>query len=233
MFFCVMSATKSYASEAASQPNSTVIQEGTAQLSPQAWQIRQANLIKIIKGVEAKDPASIKTFGEVLTNFEKQPVALTPMENMLILGVFYVPKEGAEKALPLIVMNAVLGWYDALRFGSESGRAEIKAQKFFIEPFLFGTSGNTQENAKKYLQSLQSDRQKTAEAIQSGLAFAEKERDISSYDHHWPTAFGLEATVCAQGGSCSPIPELPHDQWDNAWQQAKDQIGAYYQPATK
>jgi hypothetical protein len=37
------------------------------------------------------------------------------------------------------VLNAVLGWYDALRFASDSGRQEIfQREKFFVRAFAWG-----------------------------------------------------------------------------------------------
>lgn len=59
------------------------------------------------------------------------------MENRDILGVFYASKEAIEKTLILVSLNAALGWYDALRFGSESGRGEIvNRDKLFVRTFL-------------------------------------------------------------------------------------------------
>jgi hypothetical protein len=91
----------------------------------EAWQNRRLERLKIIKDALAPNAAKPQAFDQLLTNFEARPVAQTPLENMDLLGLFYARSEGIAKALPVIVMNATLGWYDALRFGSPSGQAEI------------------------------------------------------------------------------------------------------------
>src|SRR4029077_1981200 len=48
-------------------------------------------------------------------------LARTPIEELEILGDFYIPKEGLDPGLIAVVQFQVLGWYDALRFASESG----------------------------------------------------------------------------------------------------------------
>jgi hypothetical protein len=54
-----------------------------------------------------------------------------------------------------------------------------------------------------------------------GISFAEKFRETNNYHRQWPTAYGLERVICAQGGPCTkPLP-MPKEQWDAAWVEAK------------
>jgi|GEM_PF-1429087 len=191
----------------------------------QPWQKRRVAFIEIIRGLQKKDAGAIAAFDKILTEFETCPMCLTPMENMDILGAFYVPKDGIEACLPAIVMNAALGWYDALRFGSESGRAEISFNEgFFKKALILSDDPKGQRSLKFFF----GQPKRTAELVDQGLAFAEKYKDGSSYDHRWPTAYGLEQMICAQGGSCSPPKELPEDRWDQAWNEAKQKVVRYY-----
>jgi len=167
-------------------------------------------------------------FDNVLTEFETAPLDRTPLENLDILGIFYVPKEGMEKTLPIIVMNQTLGWYDALRFGTESGRAEIvQREAFFKRPFVIAGP-----DAIKQMSTLMRDSPALVlAAIKEGQALAEKFKNDHPYDEHWPTAYGLERVICAQGGSCeTPLP-MPKNQWPAAWKMAKQRISDYYVPA--
>ena len=81
---------------------------------------------------------------------------------------------------------------------------------------------------------LRNNPDKIAESLVQGFLFAEKFRETSNYDRHWPSAYGLEAIISALDGSCQEkeIPALPKDQWDNAWEEAKQRISAYYQVTT-
>jgi len=197
----------------------------TPVLPMQPWQVRRAEFVKTVKGMKEHDPDATKDFDAILTQFETQPFARTPMENMDILGVFYAPKDNAERVLTIASTNAVLGWYDALRFGSESGRAEIVSnEKFFGRAFLLSgpaTTGKFKEFRKEHPDLVR-------KAVLQGLVLAERERKNPHYDIHWPTSYGLERLICAQGGACNPIKETPTDQWDKAWEDAKARVTTYY-----
>ncbi len=148
------------------------------------------------------------------------------MENMDILGFFYAPKEGVEKTLILVRINAALGWYDALRFGSASGRAEIVSKdKLFVRTFLVG--GATMSD--KFKEFMKGNPDLARKSVQLGLALADRDRNNTQYDIHWPTAFGLKRVICAEGGSCDLPKEMPADQWDKAWEEAKQRVISYYQ----
>ena len=66
-------------------------------------------------------------------------------------------------------------------------------------------------------------------AVDQGSAFAEKFKDSGGYDHKWPTAYGLERTICAQGGAGTSPTEAPRSQWTALWEQAKLRVRSYYQ----
>jgi len=191
----------------------------------QAWQKRRSEFITIVHGVEKRDPEAIKAFDKTLTEFETCKMCRTPMENMEIVGVFYVPKDGFDKCLPIVVMNAMLGWYDALRFGSESGRAEIVNNEGFFKKALILGGKEKGQTAVKFLTE---NPERAAELVEKGLKFAEQFKDNPRYDPHWPTGYGLERVICATGGSCTPIAEMPEDQWGKAWDDAKQKVLAYY-----
>jgi hypothetical protein len=61
-----------------------------------------------------------------------------------------------------------------------------------------------------------------------GLAFAERSKNTEEYDHKWPTAYGLERTICALGGACTPPVEAPQNQWNALWDQTKLRVKTYY-----
>lgn len=198
------------------------------QIDLQPWQQRRLEFIKTVQNLRKGDPIAQKDFDIILTEFETHAFSRTPLENMELLGVFYVPKDGIEKGMSVIIANAVLGWYDALRFASESGRAEIiNNEGFFKKAFILGGP----DIANKAVQFLQNDPDKIAKSLAQGFSFAERFRDTSNYDRHWPSAYGLERIICAQGGSCIAPPPMPKEQWDKAWEEAKQRVTAYYQVA--
>lgn len=214
-----------------SLPNSNAASGTPTQAKPiqvklQAWQQRRMAFAKTVQGIRKGDPDAKKDFDRILTEFETHAFSRTPMENMELLGVFYVPKDGIEKSMPIIIANAVLGWYDALRFGSESGRAEIiNNEGFFKKAIVLGGP----DMANKAVQFLQNNPDKIAQSLSLGFSFADKFRETSNYDRHWPSAYGLERVICATGGSCQEPTQMPRDQWDKAWEDAKKRVATYYQ----
>jgi hypothetical protein len=206
--------------------STTSTQAKPVQVDLQPWQQRRMKFIKTVQGLRKGDPIARKDFDTILTEFETHPFSRTPLENMELLGVFYVPKDGLEKSMSIVIANATLGCYDALRFASESGRAEIiNNEGFFKKAFVLGGP----DMANKAVQFLQNDPGKVAKSLTQGFSFAERRRDTSDYDHHWPSAYGLERTICAQGGSCVAPQPMPKEQWDKAWEEAKRRVTAYYQ----
>lgn len=198
----------------------------------QGWQTRRAGFARIVNALAEKDPKTIESFKAVLSEFEQQPFTRTPMENMEILGVYYVPAEGIEPTLYLVAANAALGWYDALRFASESGRSEILHNEgFFKLPFMLGGEQYTTMALKFFSEHPD----KTAQEVQRGLALAARLKDDPRYDHQWPSAYGLERMLCAMGQECTPPGAIAQSQWDAAWQEAQERVQRYYRinpPAT-
>jgi hypothetical protein len=199
-------------------------QADAPQPAPQPWQYREAAYFQTIVKVRKGDPEAQRDFDQTLTEFEKRPMSRTPMENMDILGTFYIPKEGFEKALPIVAMNAVLGWYDALRYGSNSGRAEIiNNRRFFLRPIAF--SGK--ERSQEAINFLTTNPKRAQTLIEQGIGFAEKYKDAPTYDHRWPSAFGLERMIDGLGGKSTTVP-LPIEKWPAAWEESKQRVRSFY-----
>ena len=202
----------------------TFITKEKLQVDLQPWEQWRLVLRKTVQGVLDGDPIALKEYDAVLTEFEARPFSRTPLENLEILSVYYVPKDGFEKCLFAVILNAVLGWYDVLRFASSSGRAEIiDNEGFFNMAFTLGGKDSEADNF------LRNNPDKIAESLVQAFSFAEKLREISDYDRHWPSAYGLEGIISALDGSCKEIPALPKNQWDIAWEEVKQTISAYYQ----
>ncbi len=202
--------------------NSLAAKKSAATLG-QPWQERRAQFAKIVNGVRAGDAASLKSFDDVLTEFDTKNLHRTPMENMEILGVYYVPREGVEKTLSIVVLNAMLGWYDTLRFASPSGRSEI-SHSLFKMPFVVAGPEASAKAAKFF----DEQPEKTEKIVAMGISFARNSRGKLHYDEHWPTAYGLERSICAQKGPCEEIPALAESQWDAAWLEAEQLVRTYY-----
>jgi len=194
----------------------------------QPWQVRRAAYESLAQRLRQGDFSAGKDYDAVLTEFDTRPFSRTPIEELEIIGDFYIPKEGLDPALSVVVMHLVLGWYDALRFASESGRAEIvNYEGLFREAFARGGPDVT----NKAVKFLQDNPDRAHALIAQGIATAEKWRETGNYDRHWPMAYGLERSICAQGGPCNAPTQLPKEQWDRAWEQAKDRVRAYFDPA--
>lgn len=215
------------------QPSNAVGRQIEVNVEPQAWQVRRAVFVQTVKDInssQGRDAAALARFDGLLTSFEKAPYSLTPMEAMDYYGIFYVPREGATKMpkiLQMVTLFAVLGWYDALRFGEESGRAEIISNEFFfIRPFRLAG----REHIKQSMDFLVSNPQEAAEAVQTGIAYARNARGKVQYDEQWPTAYGLQRLTCGMEGrkDCPKPPALPQEQWDAAFEQAISIVEHYY-----
>ncbi|UMR29554.1 hypothetical protein MJ904_21240 [Massilia sp. MB5] len=188
-----------------------------------AWQQRRAEFASILEGVHQGDAAARKRLDEVLSGLEARQMQRTPMENMEIMGVYYLPREGLEKALPRIAAHATLGWYDTLRFSSAPGRSEIFYVLFQL-PFLIAAP----DASSKAVDFFNAHPRETEELVQQGIAMARQFRTQVAYDRHWPGAFGANELVCAQGGPCEVAQSLPESQWEEAWQQAERLVRKSY-----
>jgi hypothetical protein len=191
----------------------------------QPWQARRAQLDQTIRAAEQGDPAGTKQFDQALTDLEKTPYGRTPIENLEIFGAYYLPNEGVEAALPLIVTNLVLGWYDTLRFTSPSGKAEILTNEHFFDKAFVLANSDVTAKARTFMRS---HPEQVAKLVAQGFGYAEQSREIQTYDRHWPTAYGMERIIYASGGDCKDRPSLPKDRWDTAWLEAKNQVSQYF-----
>ena len=195
----------------------------TIAVQPQPWQKRRSEQLAILKP-SSPDQIQSKKLDELMKDFEAHPTARTPMENMDILGYAYGSK-GIDKVLSLVVMNAALGWYDALRFGSESARAEITSNEgFFKRPLVLAGKQKIDE----FLAFAKAHPDELKAAIEQGISLAEKAKNSDDYDHKWPTAYGLERIICAQGGSCASLPSKPESEWPALWDQTIKSVTKYY-----
>jgi hypothetical protein len=196
----------------------------TTPSAPFSWQVREAAFLNLVQRSKTGDVAAQKEIDAYLDEYEKHPMAKTPMENLYILGEFYVPRDGVEKYLPAIVMNVALGWYDALRFGSESGRSEIASNRhFFKRAYIFGGK----KTLKEVSDFLSKNPEKVHMLVDLGLEHAKKWRDASEYDHLWVTAFGLERTISSTGESKKFVP-VPKAKWEECWDAAEKRVREYY-----
>lgn len=199
----------------------------TVAVPQQPWQERRAAYKKTVAAANSHDAAAAKDLDAILTQFETQPFARTPTENMDIIGSLYASKDDVGKTLIIVSANAALGWYDALRFGSESGRAEIvKNEKFFVRAYLLSGAATT----SKFKEFMKDHSDEARQSVLQGLAFADRERKSPHYDVNWAAAYGLERMICAEGGACDPPRKMPADQWENAWEEARKRVTAYYAP---
>lgn len=221
---CLLACLLAPASLADSTPPA-VGESKTTRVEPQSWQARRAEFARLVNNYNPADKAVVEAFDAVLTEFEKQPFSRTPMENMEILGVYYVPREGIEPTLSLIAANAALGWYDALRYGSESGRSEIMHNEgFFRLPFMLAGESYSQMAVKFF----EEQPEKTAQLVLQGIAIADALKDDPRYDHLWPSAYGLERILCAMGGECAPASAVPRAEWAYAWEETGARVVHYY-----
>jgi hypothetical protein len=195
-------------------------------VAPKEWQVRRAQTLSVIAACVSKpnDPTAYKAMDALLTDYEARPLTRTPLEALDLSGYFYFPKDAAETSLPVIVMDCTLGWYDALRFGSESGRAELVSKEhFFGRAYYLGGDASR----AKITGFMQAHSDQVKGLVEQGFVFAARFRDVKSYDRHWPEAYGMEPMIGALGGTPGLKP-LPEAEWDRAWEDAKAAVRKYY-----
>jgi hypothetical protein len=223
--FCCLAALLLAPASQADAPAAPVGEVVTIPVQPQAWQARRGEFARIINNLDGQNPSTLQPFETVLTEFEQRPFSRTPMENMEILGVYYLPREGIEAVLTYIAANAALGWYDALRYGSESGRSEILHNEgFFKLPFVLAG----EDHAGLAVKFFEEQPEKTTQLVQKGIAIADALKDDPRYDHQWPSAYGLERMMCAMGSDCSQTPALAKESWAAAWEETVARVARYY-----
>ncbi len=86
------------ASSLNAQSGATASPAGKPEL--QLWQKREIEFFQTFKSCRTGDAEAVKAFDGILTEFDTHPMARTPMENMDVLGVFYVPKVFTTSAIP-------------------------------------------------------------------------------------------------------------------------------------
>jgi hypothetical protein len=215
-------------------------QAQAGQLAPwairaQAWQVRRTEFAGAVRAANAngKDADAHRAVDRILTDYEHNPNGRTPMEVMDILGMFYLPKDGVKKTMPVIVREAVLGWFDVLQWASESGRAEIvNNEKFLVRAFLIAGG---KKGADEWGALIKNEPQEAKRIVEEGIRYAAQPGVADGgYDHRWPTAYGLERTVTAlKGESGEPSAAIPRMDHDEAMAEAAKKISAYYLPGVQ
>lgn len=199
-----------------------------------AWQTRRAQTIAVIRILQdesadrARREEARQKFDATLTRFEKDTFSITPMEAMDLFQVFYVPNEPGrmENLLQLVAMQATLGWYDALRFADESGRAEIVNNEAFFKRALM-------VRKDEFIAFLEKEPAKAAKAVASAVQVARKfsqNEAMVHYDMHWPASYGLMRMQCGleKSKTCARPDELPKKDWPAAFEEAAARVTRYY-----
>lgn len=199
-----------------------------------AWQKRREQTIEVLltlqdanAGKSRIDEARQK-FDAILTQYEKDAFSLTPMEAMDLFQVYYVPNEAGrmELLLKLVAIQTTLGWYDALRFADESGRAEIVNNEAFFKRALM-------VRKDEFIEFLQKEPAKAAGAVSSAIEIARRASQTESmvhYDVRWPASYGLMRMQCGLEGakSCTRPKEMPRKDWPAAFDEAAARVTQYY-----
>ena len=189
------------------------------------WQERRAEFHQLLRSTERDSDDFKSKVASIERAFWERPLARTPIENLEILGVMFVPKAGVLAALPTIVLNQTLGWYDILRFATPSGRDEITAnENFFKLAFVLGGDSTVQQ-----MNSLaKSSADDLKQAVRKGIELAAESKNVVEYDQKWPAEYGLEHLIELANGQERQSVQLPERDWPIAWQDATTRITAYY-----
>lgn len=218
----------------ANLPGKTVLLE----VKPDPWQLRRKEVIDLVSVIlksDYKDKAASAKFEKILTSFDKDFVSITPMEGMDLQRMYYVPMSkpaDMESNLGVVAALATLGWYDALRFADESGRAEIQHnESFFLRAFT--APGSTAKD--EVVAFLSQHPQEAQRAVKAGTDAARTVLSRIHYDVQWPASYGLLRSQCAlQGGkNCRRPTALPKDQWPAAFEEAVALTTRYYRDNSK
>lgn len=205
-----------------------------------AWQVRSLETQKIIevirdpKATEAQHAKAVSEFDARLTAAEKGE--LTPIETMELFGLFYMPKDLQSKTpnmttnLQIIATQATLGWYDALRFADDSGRAEIvNNNAFFTLPF--------DQNLRVFVQFMEDHPEESAAAVLKGIQYARDKIKADSilYDQHWPASYGLLRMQCGlkHAKTCETPTPQPSSEWPALLDKAAKKVTDFYRVPKK
>lgn len=212
-----------------SSPADAVGSTTVVKVQAQEWQKRRAKTAEAFLGAVKGSKEHLARFDKVLTDFERSPLSFTPVEAVELVAAYYVPKDGLNHAgVAMLAAVQTLGWYDALRYGTASGRAEIvDNENFFRMPLL----GENNAKAKEELVALMRQNPELVRSwVEEGLAMAEASRETQKYDRKWPSAYGLERLQCAMGGRCAAPKAAPKESWDALWEQSKARVFKYWTP---
>ena len=195
-----------------------------------AWQMRRASTLQLIRALESKklpkaeDDKATRAFDDILTAFDKNPLNITPMEAMDLMQVYYVPNEdNFVEFLKILSLLTTSGWYDALRFADESGRAEIMHNEAFFKRALL-----VKKDA--FVAFMTQHPQEAAAAVAWGVEFAGRFRSADFYDRRWPASYGLMRMQCGMDGKnqCPTPQALPEKEWPQAFEEAAVRVTRYY-----
>ncbi|MDE1170983.1 MAG: hypothetical protein PW734_07225 [Verrucomicrobium sp.] len=184
------------------------------------WQRRRLAFLKLAESARRNEPGARADFEATLSHFERRPFFHTPPEVMDIIGLFYIPKDGASAALPMVVAASVLGCHDVLRFASASGREEIFFNERFLQRAYLVAGPQTLQSVEALVSS---HRAQVKRLVEEGLRLAEGFRMETEYEPRWPEAYGLEHLLGE-----TEIPSASIASWENLWGEAKRQVAAYY-----
>lgn len=194
------------------------------------WQVRRSETLRLISLLsnkatpKAESEKAYQAFDAILTRFDKNPLEFTPMEGMDLMQVYYIPKEEQYAVqLSILAFLATSGWYDALRFGDESGRAEIvNNEEFFKRALMAKRDG--------FIAFMEQQPQEAAKAVADGISWAFASSESNFYDRRWPASYGLLRMQCALAGSssCQGPKPMAQDQWPQAFDEAAARVTRYY-----
>jgi hypothetical protein len=194
-----------------------------------SWLERRDQTFKAIEAANQQDKAGLATLKKRLLEFEKDFTSITPMEAMDLQQVYYLPNtSNLTETLTQIAAIATLGWYDALRFGSASGRAEIIHNEGFFKKAFLAREGQA---TKALLALLEHRSTEAGQAVEKGVLLAQSVKDKVRYDTRWPLGYGLEGKQCAlqsDNAACTLPTGLSPDLWSGAWDDAVSTVRRYY-----
>jgi hypothetical protein len=208
----------------------------TVQLEAQPWQVHRSKTAELANGAAQKKPGAEKLFDVRMADFKQHTMDYTPVEIMEVLARVYVPKSGlTESTVNLMAMAASLGWYDALRYASPTGKTELTdKEEFFLMALLAeDKSGTPLATAWEALLKAKPDQARAW--IAKGIAMAQvmiKDKSVR-YDQRWPSAYGHERVACARSAlGCVSTAALPEKDWPAAWVESSRTVIDFYAPQT-